>query len=140
MEKEMKNEIRHTGRIVSIDPVVTKVEIIRSSACSACHAKELCGFSEEEKKIVEVPTDGFALHEVGEQVEVCLKRTMGMKAVWIAYVLPLVVLMAAILVMSAFGLGELVMGLGAIGCVALYYLVVWCLRDRLNDEFIFYIK
>lgn len=136
----MKEEIRHTGRIVGIDPMVTRVEIIRSSACSACHAKELCGFSEEEKKIVEVPTDGFDPHQIGDEVELCLKRTMGLKAVWIAYVVPLAVLMVAILALSALDAGELVTGLGAIACVALYYFVVWCLRSRLENEFIFYIK
>ena len=77
-------EIRHSGRIVDIDPAVTKVEIIRSSACSACHAKELCGFSEEEKKIVEVATSGFQPHNIGDEVVLCMKRSMGMKAVWIA--------------------------------------------------------
>lgn len=136
----MKNEIRHTGRIVSIDPMVTKVEIVRSSACSACHARELCGFSEEEKKIVEVPTSGFAPHEIGEEVELCLKKSMGMKAVWIAYVVPLVVLMLSILLFSALKLGELATGLGAIACVALYYFMVWCFRSKLENEFIFYIK
>ena len=54
-------EIEHKGIVVSADAQLTRVEIVRSSACSACHAKELCGFSEEEKKIVEVPSNGFNL-------------------------------------------------------------------------------
>lgn len=139
MEKVME-EVRHTGKIVDINPQVTTVEIERSSACSACHAKSMCGFSETEKKLVEVPTSGFDPHQVGDTVTVCMKRSMGMKAVWIAYVIPLGVMMAVILLMSLFHKEEVVMGLTAIAAVALYYLVVWCLRDRLNDEFIFYIK
>lgn len=133
-------EIRHRGKIVDIDPVVTKVEILRTSACSACHAKELCGFSEEEKRIVDVATSGFDPHQIGEEVTLCMKKSMGMKAVWIAYVIPLVILVITVLALSAFGLGELAMGLGAIAAVALYYVVILCFRDRLSNEFIFYIK
>lgn len=133
-------EIRHRGKIVDIDPLVTKVEILRTSACSACHAKELCGFSEEEKRIVDVATSGFDPHQIGEEVTLCMKKSMGMKAVWIAYVIPLVILVISVLVLSAFGLGELAMGLGAIAAVALYYVVILCFRDRLSNEFIFYIK
>lgn len=133
-------EIRHSGRIVDIDPAVTKVEIIRSSACSACHAKELCGFSEEEKKIVEVATSGFQPHNIGDEVVLCMKRSMGMKAVWIAYVIPLVILMVAVLSINACGFGELATGLGAIAAVAVYYIVILCCRKRLSNDFIFYIK
>lgn len=133
-------EIRHRGKIVDIDPLVTKVEILRTSACSACHAKELCGFSEEEKRIVDVATSGFDPHQIGEEVTLCMKKSMGMKAVWIAYVIPLVILVITVLALSAFGLGELAMGLGAIAAVALYYVVILCFRDRLSNEFIFYIK
>lgn len=139
MGREMQ-EVKHKGRIVSIAPDVTEVEIIRSSACSACHARELCGFSEDEKKIVQVPTSGFDSYKVGDEVTLCMKRSMGMKAVWVAYVVPLVIMMVVILVLSRFPVGELSAGLGAIVSIALYYFIIWCLRDRLNNDFIFYIK
>lgn len=132
--------IEHKGIVVSVDPAVTKVEIIQSSACGTCHAKELCGLSEGGNKTVEVATSGFKPHEPGDEVVLCMKRTMGMKAVWIAYVLPLVILVAAILLMSLFHAGELATGLAAIGAVALYYLVIFLLRGKLDDDFVFYIK
>ena len=42
-----KNEIQHTGEIIDITPDFTTVKIIASSACSGCHAKSLCGMSED---------------------------------------------------------------------------------------------
>ena len=42
-----KNEIVHSGKVVHIDQDFTTVEIMVSSACSECHAKGLCGMSEE---------------------------------------------------------------------------------------------
>ena len=41
--------------------------------------------------------------------------------------------------MSAGG-SELLAGLGAIGAVAVYYGVIWLLRDRLRKEYVFNIK
>ncbi|MBQ0096464.1 MAG: SoxR reducing system RseC family protein [Bacteroidales bacterium] len=134
------DEISHKGRIVSIDSCVTRVEILQTSACSECHAKSLCGFSEQVSKIVPVPTDGFAMRSVGDEVELCMKRSMGMKAVWISYVIPLIVLMATVLVASEAGAAELVTGLSGIAAVALYYVVILLFRNRLRNEFVFYIK
>lgn len=133
-------EISHKGRVVSIDKYVTEVEIIQTSACASCHARSLCGYSDSKTKTVPVPTNAFAMLNVGDEVELCMKRSMGMKAVWIAYVIPLLVLILAVLVSSACHLQELYTGLCAIAAVAVYYLVILCFRKRLNNDFVFYIK
>ena len=135
-----KNEIAHTGKIVHIDPDFTTVEIMVSSACSECHAKGLCGMSEAEEKIIMVPTDPYSEHAVGDQVQVKTKMSMGLKAVWISYVIPLAVLMILILSLSSVIANELMLGLAALAGVALYYFGIWLFRDRLSDEFVFYIK
>lgn len=136
----MKKEIYHDGKIIEITPEFTSVEIISSSACSQCHAKGLCGFSEEESKIVMVPTSPYTERKVGDTVTLALKQTMGLKAVWISYVIPLIILMILVLSLSSVIDNEVWTGLTAIGGVALYYLVIWLLRDKLKNEFVFYIK
>ena len=65
---------------------------------------------------------------------------MGMKAVWIAYFLPLVVLLAVALGLIALGVGEAVSGLAGIAAVGVYYFVVWLFRDRLRNEYVFTIQ
>ena len=135
-----KNEIRHSGRILEITPDFTTVQIVVSSACSSCHAKGLCGMSEEEEKVIMVPTDPYSEHKVGDEVEVLTKMTMGLKAVWISYVIPLAVLMILILSLSSVIADELLLGSVAVAGVALYYFGIWLFRDRLSDEFVFYIK
>ena len=135
-----KNEIRHSGRILEITPEFTTVQIVVSSACSSCHAKAMCGMSEDEEKVIMVPTDPYSEHEVGDEVEVKTKMSMGLKAVWISYVIPLAVLMILILSLSAVISNELVLGLVAIAGVALYYFGIWLFRDRLSNEFVFYIR
>ena len=131
------SEISHAGRIIDITPSVTTVEIVSESACSACHAKGLCGVSESKTKTVQVPTRGWDSFKVGDGVSVVLKASMGHKAVWIAYVAPLAVLMAVILGASGLGMSELASGLTALAAVAAYYFVIWLLRARLKNEYIF---
>ena len=135
-----KNEITHRGKIVEITPDFTTIEIIASSACSSCHAKSLCGMSEDQEKHIMLPTDPYATHQIGDEVEVCTKMTMGLKAVWISYVIPLAVLMILILSLSGVFENEALRGLAAIAGVGLYYFVIWLFRDRLKNEFTFYIK
>ena len=136
----MREQVMHTGQVVSMTPKTTTVQIVSHSACSECHAAGLCGLSEFTEKAVEVPTDPYATFGVGDEVQVVLKASMGFKAVWIAYFLPLVVLLAVALGLIALGVPEVVAGLAGIGAVALYYLGVWLLRDRLRNEYVFTIQ
>ena len=135
-----RNEIVHDGKIVEITPDFTTVEIIASSACSECHAKGLCGMSEDQEKVIMLPTSGFDDYKVGDQVKVVTKMSMGLKAVWISYVIPLAVLMILILSLSCFIENELLVGAISIAGTAFYYFGIWLFRDRLSDEFVFYIK
>ena len=130
----------HTGKVVSMTPKTTTVQIVSHSACSECHAAGLCGLSEFTEKAVEVPTSPSATYGVGDEVQVVLKASMGFKAVWIAYFLPLVVLLAITLGLIAAGVPEVLSGLAGIGAVALYYLIVWIRRDRLRNEYVFMIQ
>ena len=135
-----KNEIIHDGKIIEITPDFTSVEIVSSSACSSCHAKGLGGMSEEHEKVIMVPTDPYSEYAVGDDVKVATKMTMGLKAVWISYVIPLAILMILILSLSSVIGNEFLMGGVAIAGVAVYYFFIWLFRDRLSDQFEFYIK
>ena len=134
------SEITHRGRIVSITPEYTTVEIVSESACAACHAKGLCSLGDSKVKQVELPTRGWDNYSVGQEVTLVLRATMGHKAVWLAYVVPLIILVAALLGILSAGGTELLAGLGAIGAVALYYGVIWLMRERLRKEYVFNIK
>ena len=136
----MKSTITHKAKVIEMTPDFTTVEILVNSACSECHAKGLCGMSETQEKVISLPTDPYASYNVGDEVVLCTKMSMGMKAVWISYVIPLIILMILILSLSAVFDSEVVTGLASVGGVAVYYLMIWLLRDRLNNEFVFFIK
>lgn len=136
----MAQEVSHTGRVISVDPDLIKVEIISRSACSSCHAAGLCSMSEAVKKIIEVPAAGNRGYKPGDEVDVLLTASMGMKAVLLAYVLPLVVLLVCCVALSYTHIKELYTGLAGLGGVALYYLIIYFIRGRFEKEYIFTIR
>ena len=137
---EGKEEITHSGKILEVTPSQVLVQIEARSACASCHASALCGMSESENKIISVPAtlkDNFL---PGQEVDVVLKASMGHKAVWLAYCIPLVVLLAVMFTALKTGASELAAaGLGLLA-TAIYYFVIWLVRDRLRTEYNFIIR
>ena len=135
-----REEITHSGKILEVTPSQILVQIEARSACASCHASALCGMSESEQKIVSVPAtlkDNFL---PGQEVDVVLKASMGHKAVWLAYCIPLVVLLAVMFNALRAGASELAAaGLGLLA-TAVYYFVIWLVRDRLCTEYNFIIR
>lgn len=121
-------------------PEVTTVVISSSSACGECHAAGLCGVANLAEKTIQVAPDPYAHYKVGDEVEVVLKASMGFKAVWLAYCIPMVILLAAVLGLLALGLGEVVASVVGLAAIGLYYLCLWLFRDKLQNEYIFTIK
>ncbi len=136
----MKNDVSHKGKVVKMTPQVTTVAILQHGACSQCHAAGLCGMADIAEKAVEVPTDPYASYGVGDEVEVLLKATMGLKAVWLAYFVPLLVLLGVVMALIGLGVAEAPAGLSGMGAVALYYLLLYLFRDKLKKVYIFTIK
>lgn len=135
-----KDSVSHRGKVIKMTPQTTTVAILQHGACGECHAAGLCGMADLAEKAVEVATDPYASYGVGDEVEVLLKASMGMKAVWLAYFIPLLVLLAVILGLVALGVAEVPAALAGIGAIALYYLALYLLRDKLKKEYIFTIK
>lgn len=138
-----KERIEHEGRVISVDKDYITVEIVNKSACAACHAKGVCGAADESVKQIDIAQDISTLaadYQPGETVRVVMSPSMGVQAVWLAYVVPLLVLVAAILIFSLCGAGELVTGLGSLGAVALWYAGLFLFRNKISKIFIFSIE
>ena len=78
-------------RVVNGDEIT--VEVIVSSACSGCHAKSICIPSDRRQERIVVKNTRNEQYEIGETVELLLETSAGNKAVVLAYVLPLFVLL-----------------------------------------------
>lgn len=136
----MAEEISHKGRVKECRDGKVFVEIVSESACAACHAAGLCTMAESSKKIIEVPIRSWESYSQDQEVEVCLARKSGLKAVLFSYVIPVVVLLILILSLSNIGMGELAVGLISVAGTALYYLVLYLFRGKMSEGYGFYIK
>ncbi len=132
-----KKSVSHRGTIIEITEGNIKVEIINKSMCSACHAKGFCSAGDSKEKVIDVAYSNNGEYALGDEVEVVMKRSMGFKAVWISYVIPLAILLIFLLTLQGLGLRELHAGLLSALAVALYYLVVYLFRGKLADKFVF---
>lgn len=133
-------DIKHTGEIVRIDGDCVTVRMKVNSACGSCQAKAVCGAAESADKIVEVRTAAAADFSVGESVEVALlSRSMGAKSVVLAYVVPFFVLTLMLVGSILLGASEGVAVLAALGGVAVYYLLLHLLNDKVKDTIKFII-
>lgn len=105
--------------------------------CAECHARALCSLGDEQIKTILIKYCDKSQYETGEEVEVVMRQTLGLKAVMFSYVNPLIILMILLLSLPSLGINELVSALFAILAVALYYLVLYLCRDRIAKNFIF---
>lgn len=130
-------EIRHRGRVCAITQEGVKVEILNKSMCAACHARSLCSLGDEQIKTVSVKYCDSSMFSIGEEVEVVMRQTMGLKAVLFSYVYPLIILMILLLSLPRLDINELFSALLAVLAVAAYYLILYLCRDRIAKSFIF---
>lgn len=132
-----KKSVSHKGTIVEISGGNIRVEIINKSMCAACHAKGFCSAGDTKDKVIDVAYFNNGEYQLGDEVEVTMKRSMGFKAVWISYVIPLAILLIFLLTLQGLGFAELHAGLAAAVAVCVYYLVVYLFRDKIADKFVF---
>lgn len=136
-----REEISHDGIVTDVTENAVIVEILSKSACSACHARGLCGASEEAVKRVEVRRyPGSPTPSVGDRVVVSLSRSLGMKAVLVSYVFPLLILLILVVSLSRVCGSEWVAGLSGLAGTAVYYLMLYFLRDRIAGDYEFHIN
>lgn len=129
--------VRHDGEIISITPKVVTVKIESSSLCAACHAKGACTAADKAEKIIEAVNIYNLKLEVGERVSVTMKRSLGIRAVVISYVVPLFILLFLLLTLHVLQLGELWTGLISLVGVGLYYLGLFLFKKQIASDFVF---
>lgn len=129
--------IEHDGLIEQINGNHITVRILQQSACSSCNAKGYCTAADSSEKTVEITdyTGKFALHE---RVKIEGNETMGYKAVWWAYVLPLLIVVAVVIFSSSlWNLSEIQGAFVAILSLVPYYIILFMLKDKMAKKFTF---
>ena len=137
----MAEVIKHDGIVDSIEGDCIHVRIVQASACAACGAKSLCSAAESKEKIVDVYGADTTAYRVGQRVMVEGAAAMGMKAVRLAFLFPLILLVAAIAVAMWLTDGHEAAGaVAALLALTAYFLMLFACKKRLLNEFSFRIR
>lgn len=122
---------------ISEDSIIVRIDC--NSACSACHSKDLCISTDKAAKHITIEPDGN-IYSIGQQVTVYSQKQLAMKALFWGYICPLLILVAALVVLIYAGLSESKAGILSILTLAPYYLALYLLRNRFRNKFKFKIK
>lgn len=136
----MENNVQHEGVVQSVDGLNVTVKMTVSSACAGCHAKGICGAADSRDKVVVAQNINGANFEVGENVTVQLRQTLAMKAVIICYLVPFVVLFVSFCLMYLVCDMEWVNVLVALSLTALYYIILWFFRKKIEKNVTFVVN
>lgn len=130
----MSNKIKHIGVVDGVEDGCVRVRILQSSACSACKVAAHCNASETKEKVIEVLDGGASSYRVGEQVVVMADAAVGFLASLYAYLLPLFLMVATLVVVMAVCHSEALAALLSLGVLVPYYILLFLFRERLRNR------
>lgn len=138
MMRKVTDVVKHTGVVEAINGNSCYVRILQHSACSGCSAKRLCNSSESKEKIITVLLNGEDV-QVGETVNIEGTVVQGLRAVYICYMIPLVLLIASLFLGVRIG-GEMLGVILSLGVLAVYFIVLYLFRNRIGEHFGFALR
>lgn len=127
--------ISHEGIVTKITDDELEIKILAQSACAACHAKSACGMGEQAEKILTVPRPKGQDFALNQKVNVKMAIGQGNKAAVLAYLIPIILLLAVLFVCLGLGLGEGLAALISIVALIPYYIVLYMKRNKLKRQF-----
>lgn len=127
------NSFVHSGTVSGISGDSVFVSLEENIHCDSCRIKSACGISESKNKKIEIhsPLDSFSMNE---EVQVVLKKSIGLKAVFWAYLFPFILMVGVLLVGSIF-LSEWQAGLLSLVVLVPYYMVLKYLNSFFKRKF-----
>ena len=132
--------ISHEGVVTKITDDELEIKILAQSACAACHAKSACGMGEQAEKILTVPRPKGQNFALMQRVNVTMGIQQGNKAAVLAYLVPIVLLLAVLFLCLGLGLSEGWSALISIGVLIPYYTTLYLRRDKLKKQFSYIIE
>ena len=125
----------HDGTVTEVLTNKVKVQIHVVSACASCEAHGKCGFADSKEKIMDIDTPQWQQYHVGDPVIVTINANRGLQAVAIAYLLPALLLLATFIALTSLNLPEGWVAIVTLLVVALYAVVLYLCRHRLQRRF-----
>lgn len=131
--------IEHEGIVEEANHQHIKVRIVNESACASCHAKGACTTADLQDKLIDV-YQTISNISVGQKVMLLGKKSLAPKAVLLAYVFPLVLILATLIIVFYVTNNELLAGISSLLILVPYFTLIYFMRNKLERTFSFTIK
>jgi Positive regulator of sigma E activity len=132
----MGKGIQHKGIIEKIEHHCIYVRIVQQSACAGCHVKSICPGVDSVTKIIEIEDDSGRF-KLNEQVLICGHYSIGMQAVWLAFIVPLLLIVSVAVIGTILSGNEIIGGLLGLFMLLPYYIIIYLTQDKLKKKLVF---
>ena len=129
--------IEHSGIVSHVGRNYVRVTVEVNEACGSCASRKACAMGKSENREIAIYTDEAQNYTVGENVTVLAQKRVGIMAVVLCYVVPLIVLMMALILTISFGASEGVASMAALLCTAIYYIGLGLFHKRIAKRVTF---
>jgi positive regulator of sigma E activity len=133
-----EGNIEHEGVVRDVDEKSLTVLLSPMTACSGCHSEKSCGMSGNTEKIVNI--QGRFHVKPGDHVVVTMKQSLGYSALFIGYLMPLLIVLLLLIILISLSVNELYAGLLSIGVLIPYYSALFFYRKYIDKKFSFTLK
>ena len=135
----MVKQVEHEGIVASVCGNKMVVRVVTSSACGSCVAKGHC--MPAENRDMDIHIDSFSGNfETGEQVTLVMRQSLGMRALFICYLVPFVLAFTALIVVYQTTRNELASGLASLFILVPYYFMLKMFNQKITKSFGFTVK
>ncbi len=135
-----QDTIEHDAVIKAVFDDYYEAEILQIASCASCQLKKLCSVSDMAQKTIIVQKDNQKNIKTGDNVVIYLAQSKGLKAVFLGYVLPLILVISSLFITFEIIKNELISGIISIVILFPYYLILYLLRNKIENEYKFFIK
>lgn len=135
------NNVTHSGKVIGLFRDTVTVAVESSEACGSCASRSACSLGvQSNTRNILITTPNASSFSVGEIVRVATRTQMGLMAIALCYAVPAVVLVAVLAAAVLCGVSEGIAALISLGSVAIYFGILWFVRDKLAQKISFTIE
>jgi sigma-E factor negative regulatory protein RseC len=128
-----KEGIKHEGYISNITSDLITVSLKGNINCEGCKAQSACGVSDSNEKEIEIINNNQSF-QLNESVDIVLEKTLGLKAVFWAYVFPFILIILTLIITINF-FKEWIAGLVSLFILIPYYFVLFVMKTSFQKVF-----
>ena len=126
--------IEQKGIVEDIKANRIRIRFQPLSVCDNCQTKSICNLKGNQGNSIEI-IDKSGIYEVGDEVNLIIKKSLGYAALFLGYLLPLIIVLLFLFLFFSFGYNEILAGLGSLSMLAAYYLILYLIRSNISDRF-----